>query len=83
MNICTAQQWLVLLSAAAASVAAATWLRASLVKAPAPPARFSSGDELLVSVSRQSRLNAWAALFAGIAALLQFGYALIASACWS
>jgi hypothetical protein len=39
-------------------------------------------DEMYAAMRRQSRLNAWAAPFAGVAALLQFALAFMPG-CWS
>jgi hypothetical protein len=65
-----------------AFAAAVAWLWASLTKTPPLPASPQNIDAMYAAIGSQSRRNALAALFAGIAALFQFVLALM-PACWS
>lgn len=75
----TGQDYINLASACSAFVAAALWLRASMVPTPPKLDIITIGDDgfggelplLFDGVARQSRWNKWAAGSAGIAALLQ------------
>jgi hypothetical protein len=78
---CVAEHWLQLASAVFAALAAWKWFTASLDKVPAE-ATFANLDEVYAIVGRQSRQNAYAAAFAGIAALLQLPQAFMPT-CWS
>ena len=80
-NICTVEHVLQLASALFAALAAWNWLVASLAKVPAQTT-LDSLDNLYPIIARQSRLNAQAAAFAGIAALLQLPQAFMPT-CWS
>jgi glucose-6-phosphate dehydrogenase assembly protein OpcA len=84
LNICTVEHVLQFASAVFAGLAAWRWLVASLVTVPPGTERattLDSLDHVYPIISRQSRLNAQAALFAGIAALLQLPQAFMPT-CW-
>lgn len=89
-SICTIEHSLQFASAVFAALAALTWLWASRVKAPSeiaeeqmrrPLAAIPVVDLLMKAVARQSRLNASAALFAGLAAFCQLPQAFLPT-CW-
>jgi hypothetical protein len=79
--ICTAEGWLQFSSALFAGLAAWKWFTASLGKIPSR-ATFANIDEMYAMVGRQSRQNAYAAAFAGVAALLQLPLSFMPT-CWS
>lgn len=56
-SLCTIEHWLQLALAVFAALAAVAWLRASLVKAPSPPARFSNIDEAYIAVGRKAAVT--------------------------
>jgi hypothetical protein len=93
MNWCLLVYPLQVFSAAAAIGAAGFWFFASVKKAP-PPTEFTqhrmealSGNVLMPLrkqsqvLAAQSRLNAWAALLAGLASLSQLALTFLPS-CW-
>ena len=77
MHICASSSGLGILSAAFAILAAALWLWSSLTKTPdrlpqGPQKNlFLIFDDIHVSLQRQSKRSAWAAIAAAIAAALQ------------
>jgi hypothetical protein len=79
-NICTVEHALQLASAVFAALAAWKWFVASLGKIPLT-ATYSNIDDMYAIVARQSRQNAYAALFAGVAAILQLPQAFMPT-CW-
>jgi hypothetical protein len=79
-NICTVEHVLQLTSAGFAALAAWKWFVASSAKLP-PKATWTNIDEVYAMIARQSRLNAYAASFAGVAALLQLPQAFMPT-CW-
>jgi hypothetical protein len=80
-NLCTLEHTLQIASAASAALAAWSWLLASLVKLPAQTT-LDNLDNVYPLMRRQSSLNAQAAFFAAIAALLQLPQAFMPT-CWS
>jgi hypothetical protein len=79
--LCTTEHWLQFASAVFAALAAWKWIVASLTKVPLR-ATWANIDEVYAIIARQSRLNAYAASFAGIAALLQLPQVFMPT-CWS
>jgi hypothetical protein len=79
--LCTTEHWLQLASAVFAALAAWKWFTASLGKLPAQ-ATFENLDGVYAIIGRQSRQNAYAAAFAGVAALLQLPQSFMPT-CWS
>jgi hypothetical protein len=79
--LCTIEHWLQLASAVFAALAAWKWFTASRGKVPTT-ATYANIDEMYGIIERQSRQNAYAAAFAGIAALLQIPQAFMPT-CWS
>jgi hypothetical protein len=79
-SVCIAEHWLQFGSGICALIAAVVWWKASRSKVP-HPITFDNIDTFSNSAVRQSRLNALAALFAAIAALLQFPLAFMPT-CW-
>jgi len=79
--ICGIEHIIQAASGACALIAAINWLKASLLKFPAT-GTYANIDEVYGLLSRQSRLNAYAAGFAAVAAILQFPLAFMPS-CWS
>jgi hypothetical protein len=92
LNLCAVEHWLQLSSGIAAGVAAALWFWASRIRAPADiteremqplyDAPIPALVQLVGIVTRQSRVSAIAAFFAGIAALCQIPQAFMPT-CWS
>jgi hypothetical protein len=78
---CIAGHWLQVDSGIFGAIAAFTWLAASRVKGP-DGVTWSNEDALALAVTKQSRLNALAAMFAAIAAFCQLPQAVI-PASWS
>jgi hypothetical protein len=91
-GLCTFEHWLQFASAGFASLAAIAWLWASRIKAPKQitedqmRARYDTPIPALVQllglITRQSRMNAVAASFAGAAAICQIPQAFMPT-CWS
>jgi hypothetical protein len=79
--LCTTEHWLQLASAVFAALAAWKWFTSSLGKLPAQ-ATFENLDEVYAIIGHQSRQNAYAAAFAGVAALLQLPQSFMPT-CWS
>jgi hypothetical protein len=79
--LCTSETWIQFASGLAALVAAIVWFLASRVSTPTV-LTYDAGDALLSGIRKQSRLNAWAALFAAMAAILQVPLAFMPT-CWS
>jgi hypothetical protein len=77
---CSAEHWLQLASGAFAVLAAVTWWLASRAEIP-HPVTWANIDAFSAGAVKQSRLNAWAALFAAAAALLQIPQAFMPT-CW-
>jgi hypothetical protein len=80
LNICTVEHILQFASAVFAGLAAWRWLAASLIKAPTQTT-MDNLDDVYPIIGRQSRMNAQAALFAAISALLQLPQAFMPT-CW-
>jgi hypothetical protein len=78
INWCSVEPYLQLSSASFAVGAAVTWLRASRIKVAEATPLLSAVTR---STARQSGLNAWAALLAAIAAVLQVPLAFMPT-CW-
>jgi hypothetical protein len=80
MRICASASGFEMTSAAFAILAAALWLWSSLTKTPdrlpeGPQKNlFSIFDDIHVSLKRQSKRSAWAAMAAAIAAALQAAF---------
>jgi hypothetical protein len=79
--VCTAESWLQGASGFFALTAAIIWLRASRTKTPTT-LTYGNINDLTAGLLKQSRLNAWAALFAAGAATLQVPLAFMPT-CWS
>ena len=92
-GICTVAFSTEIVSGVCAVAAAGCWFGASLVRAPIAIPRDEQGriavggaivpavERLMAAVGLQSKLNAIAAAFAGVAALLQVGHAFMPT-CW-
>jgi hypothetical protein len=91
-SICTLEHFIQLGSGVFALIAAIFWGLSTRAKAISkiPPQQMSAGwggnipglVALVKDVEKQSRLNAWAAFFAAVAALCQIPLAFM-PACWS
>jgi hypothetical protein len=81
-HVCSVVHVLQVASAVFAALAAWRWFVASRGKMPSQ-ATWANIDEVYGVLARQSRLNAHAASFAGVAALLQFFLALLPTNCWN
>jgi hypothetical protein len=79
--LCTMETWMQVASGIAALIAAIVWWLASCVKGP-KVLTYDAGEALLSSIRKQSHLNACAALFAALAAILQALLAFMPT-CWS
>jgi hypothetical protein len=77
---CIAERWLQLGCSVFAALAAVTWWLASRAKVP-HPITWENINAFSAGAVKQSRLNAWAALFAAVAALLQIPLAFMPT-CW-
>ena len=71
------EHWLQITAGVAALIAAVIWLRASRVKFPRLPASPQNIDASYGGAARQCRLNAWAAGWTALVALIQFLLALV------
>jgi hypothetical protein len=78
--LCALQHWLQFGSGFFAVLAAITWFLASRAKIPNPIA-WNNIDAFSAGAVKQSRLNALAAIFAAVAALLQVPQAFMPT-CW-
>jgi len=91
-NICTVEHWFQFASGVFAMIAAIIWLLASRLRAPSELTQrhvldvqgdiIPILDRLMKAVASQSRMNAWAALFAALAAFCQLPQAFMPT-CWS
>ena len=79
--LCTLEHALQFGAAIFAAMAAITWLSASRVKTP-DGVTWSNEDALARGVTKQSRLNALAALFAAMAAFCQIPLPFMPT-CWN
>jgi hypothetical protein len=89
---CTVEHWLHFTSGVFAITAAIAWLSAYLSKVRSEPITQQMKnapseiipilDRLMGAVVKQSKLNAWAALFAALAAFFQLPQAAMPT-CWS
>jgi hypothetical protein len=92
INLCIVEHWLQFASGGFAALAAFMWFWASTIKAPTKfteqemQARYGAPIPAIAHIirlaTRQSRLNAFAALFAGVAAICQIPQAFMPT-CWS
>lgn len=80
-GICTVEHWTQAASGISAFIAAVIWWRASRTKTPAV-LTYGAMNDLTAGIIKQSRLNARAAFFACIAAILQVPVSLMPT-CWS
>jgi hypothetical protein len=80
-QLCVFEHVLQFAAAVFAALAAWKWFMSSRGKIP-DHAKYDNIDQMYASIARQSRLNAHAASFAGIAALLQLSQVFMPS-CWS
>jgi hypothetical protein len=79
---CSIEHWTQIASGVAAFAAALIWLRAALTKLPPLPASPQNIDAFYAAAVLQSRLNAWAAGWTAVVAILQFFIAFMPT-CWS